>query len=273
MTQIDNLISIYYHKFENLPPYDILEWLPFVHTLYGDNVSYKKHPYILEIINDISNEEIELSIKLEDSSKFMENCLFFNAILIASCANDYEILISILNKGININTSTNDIKKTGLQHAVNLFFNNDNFPVIKLLIEHGADIHLPFYSGDNFFHTFVFNSVRISICKYLRMNSPFITIENFDTRIYNEYVKQRIDIFEIYDYILYILSKNGDYSVKNNYGYSAKYYLENTSLEKECLWSIRKSLLMLYKGCNNLGIAEEPLRDINYIKELFYIEK
>jgi hypothetical protein len=267
-TSIDELLLLYCHKYETIPPNDIEEWIPFVHKLYCYHYSYKKHPYILQIINDTSIEELEESIRLNKKDEYFKNSLFFNAIKIASCAHDYEILIAILKKGININIKTNKLQISGLEHATRIFLNNDNFSVIKLLIEHGANIHQPFSCGDNFFHTFVYNSARISVIEYLKRNRPFITITNFNHNIYNLYVKNHINIYEIYDYVLYILSKGGDYTTKNSYGYSAKYYLENTLLEQECLWSIRKSFLMLYEGCKNLGEAENPLSDINYVKEL-----
>jgi len=266
-TQIDNLLLLHCHKFGILPPEDIEEWIPFVFTYNGDNFSYKKHLHALQIINDISNEELETSIKLNDRG-FLKNCLFFNAILVASCAHDYEILIAIINKGINLNTLTNDVQKSGLEHAVNIFLNNDNFPVIKLLIENGANIHHPFSFGNNFFTNFVFNSARISICTYLKRNRQ-ITITNFDIILYHEYVKNHINIYDIYDYVLYILSKGCDYRIENNDGYSAKYYLKNTPLENECLWCIRKPILMVYEGCSNLGLAENPLSDKKDVKILF----
>jgi hypothetical protein len=125
-TKIDNLLLLHCHKFGISPPDDIEEWIPFVFKYYGDDFSYKKHPRVLQIINNISNEELEISIRLNDAG-FLKNCLFFNAILIASCAHDYEILIAIINKGINLNTLTYDIQKSGLEHAVNIFFNHDNF--------------------------------------------------------------------------------------------------------------------------------------------------
>jgi ankyrin repeat protein len=269
-TQIDRLLLLHCHKYGTFLPDDIEEWIPFVCKYHNDEFSYKKHPYVLQIINDISNEELEISIKLNNEG-FLKNCLFFNAILIASCANDYEILIAIINKGININTLSNNIQKSGLEHAVRIFFNNDNFPVIKLLIENGANIHIPFSDGDNFFHTFIFNSMRINIIEYLRRirkNIPDFTLIDFDERIYYQYIKNYINIYEIHEYVLYILIKGGDYRIKNNQGYSAKYYLENTSLEQECLWHIRKDFLILYEGCSNIGLAEKPLSDLNYIKEL-----
>ena len=265
-TQIDNLLLLHCYKYGILPPDDIEEWIPFVFTYHGDYYLYKKHPHFLQIINDISNEELEISIRLNEGG-FLKNCLFFNAILIASCAHDYEILIAIINKGINFNTLTNDIQKSGLEHAVNIFFNHDNFPVIKLLIEHGANINYPFSYGNNFFTTFIFNSTRINVCTYLKINRQ-ITITDFNMKLYHEYIKNNINIYDIYDYVLYILSKNCDYRIENNSGYSAKYYLENTPLEHECLWSIRKHFLMVYEGCSNLGLAEKPLSDINYLKEV-----
>ena len=266
-TVINNLILLHCNKIGFLPPEDIEEWIPFVCKYFDDELLYKKHPRVLEIINNISNEELEKSIRLNDCA-FLRNCLFFNAILIASCANDYEILIAILNKGINLNTLSNDVKKSGLEYAVNIFLNNDNFSVIKLLIDYGANIHIPFSFGNNFFTTFVFNSARISVCEYLKRNRTLISITNFDMKLYHEYVKNHINIYDIYDYVLFILSKNCDYRIENNDGYSAKYYLENTSLERECLWSIRKEFLKTYEGCSNLGVAEDPLCDINYIKDV-----
>jgi len=265
--RIDNLLLLHCDKFGFLPPEDIEEWIPFVFQYFGDNFLYKKHIHALQIIDNISTEELEASIRLNNSG-FLKNCLFFNAILVASCAHDYEILIAIINKGINLNTLTNDIKKSGLEHAVNIFLNNDNFPVIKLLIDHGANIHLPFSYGKNFFTTFVFNSARISVCTYIKRNRPFITMTNFNMKLYHEYVKNNINIYDIYDYVLFILSKNCDYRIENNDGYSAKYYLENTLLERECLWSIRKHFLIFYEGFSNLGLAENPLCDINYFKEV-----
>jgi hypothetical protein len=99
--------------------------------------------------------------------------------------------------------------------------------VIKLLIEHGANINHQFSFGNNFFTTFVFNSARISICEYLKRNRQLITITDFNFKLYHEYVKNHINMYDIYDYVVYILSKKCDYRIENNDGYSAKYYLEN----------------------------------------------